>query len=132
MHLIPDQRWTEELAHALAPLCDAFTPLEFYRDGVILGTLTVERAYGEDTRPCGWALWRVDHYKTESALVIVAAVGTHPTFSLADCVLPLFDDMARARGCKAVRFHTTRHGLARLAALHGYGATEYVFRKVMT
>jgi hypothetical protein len=129
--LIREQVWTRELAEALLPLCDEFTPLSWYEDGVRSGRLATMTGLDETARRVGAVLWRIDFYKEKKCFVVVAAVGWHPVFDLIGSVLPALEEMARGHGCEGFRFHTRRPGLARIAVLNGYAPVEYVFRKAL-
>lgn len=59
--------------------------------------------------------------------VIVAAAGRLDGVDLIPALLPHIED--RFTGCRAIRFHTERPGLARLMAAAGYVGQEVVMRK---
>lgn len=59
--------------------------------------------------------------------VIVAAAGDLDGVSLVPLLLRHIE--GRFNGCRAIRFHTVRPGLARVMAEHGYKGQEVVMRK---
>ena len=59
--------------------------------------------------------------------VIAAAAGRLDGVDLVPALLPHIE--ARFVGCRAIRLHTPRPGLARLMAAQGYSGQEVVMRK---
>lgn len=59
--------------------------------------------------------------------VVVAAGGKGRGYGLIDALLPAIE--ARFHGCRAIRFHTARPGLARLMLKNGYVGQEVVMCK---
>lgn len=59
-------------------------------------------------------------------IVVVAAVGALPGVSLLDAILPHIEATTSA---KWIRIHSSRRGMARQLARHGYTMAEVVYRK---
>lgn len=64
--------------------------------------------------------------RTEGAEGVIVAANAE-SIELLPALLPHIE--ARFIGCKSVRFHTARAGLARMMMAHGYGGQEIVLRK---
>jgi hypothetical protein len=120
--------WCDDMARDLAVIADHVTPLSWYQGAVEAKSLGAWSVHVLGKR-VGTVLHKVDVEPYGRCFVIVAAVGAHREVDLTATVLPSIEDMARARGCKGVRFHTQRRGLAVKAGASGYDAPEYVLRK---
>lgn len=125
--LIPSE-WDDAMARDIAIIADNDTPLTWYRDRVQARALGAWSVYIGGERVAS-VLWRIDREAYGECFVIVAAVGGHPAFDLTSLVLPKIEHIAKGSGCLAVRFHTTRRGLAAKGAMQGYSAAEWVMRK---
>lgn len=69
--------------------------------------------------------------KDGSELVVQAAVGRDRE-ALADSYFAEVEKIARARGCRTVRFHTLRPALVQRSIACGYHASEIVMRKTLS
>jgi len=79
--------------------------------------------------PVAAFLLRVESLPSGEEAVIVAAASRAPRGDLTRHVLPGIEALARAVGCRSVRFHTGRPGLGRKAESIGYRLAETVYRK---
>lgn len=116
--------WTEEAARVLAPSIP-FGSAEDLREQVAAGAclFQVERA-GDLV---GFYVLRIDQSASGAEGVLVAAAARDET-DLTASLLPHIE--RQFIGCKTIRIHTARPGLARkLATRGGYGAAEIIMRK---
>ena len=51
--------------------------------------------------------------------VVVAGQGMHAEYQLFDLVMPTIEQQCRERGCKTLRVHTSRPGVAKKLQRHG-------------
>lgn len=75
----------------------------------------------------GLYLLRVDQLANSAEGVLVAAVSHDPHVDLTALVLPVIEK--QFIGCRSIRIHTARPGLAKKLSRAGYSAAELVLRK---
>ena len=61
--------------------------------------------------------------------VVVAGQGMHADIQLFDLVMPTIEQQCRERGCKTLRVHTSRPGVAKKLQRHGFELAEVVTTK---
>lgn len=117
--------WSEQAALILAPSVP-YATVEDLRAQVEAGAVlfSVECA-GE---PVGFYVLRVDISPSGAEGVLVAAASVNAEFDLTANLLPHIE--GQFTGCKSIRIHTARPGLAKkLATRAGYQSAEIVLRK---
>ncbi|HZX32659.1 MAG TPA: hypothetical protein VFF03_15000 [Rhodocyclaceae bacterium] len=117
--------WSETLAAALAPAIPDGHPDDL-RLQVESGAAALFRVESGGEEIGGYIL-RVDQTSQGREGVIVAAGGHLDGVSLVDLLLPHME--AQFAGVRAVRIHTSRPGMAKKLAAHGYRLQEIVLRK---
>jgi hypothetical protein len=96
---------------------ERITLFEVHADGLLLGIF----------------LARVDTlWNGEKELVIMhASAVIKPPFPMTSVLNPLFDQVARDHGLKAIRVHSDKKGLDRIMEENGYIYQEAVYRKAL-
>lgn len=118
--------WSPEAAAALAlalPFADVAELQTQVEHGAVL--YAVEHAGAA----VAWYVLRVELGPDSDEGVIVAAAGDLPGVDLTAAVVPVIEK--QFIGCKTLRFHTARPGMARKMARLGYAAGEIVLRKTL-
>lgn len=119
--------WSEEAAQVLAPS----VPFGSVHDlaGQVESGAAVLFAVERGGKRVGFYILRIDQTASGAEGVLVAGAG-RDDFDLTANLLPHIE--TQFHGCRAIRIHTARPGLARkLTTKNGYGAAEMVLRKVL-
>ena len=83
-----------------------------------------------DNRRIGLLIVRIEEGSLGRELVIIAVFGYDRQTTLTPEISAAIDELAKAQNCVTSRFHTCRHGLAKVACDSlGYRITEIVLRK---
>lgn len=82
-----------------------------------------------DAQPVGFYLLRVDQTESGAEGVLVAASGDLAGVDLTATLVPVIEK--QFTGCRSMRIHTARPGLARKLARMGYRAGEIILRKTL-
>ncbi|WP_428481909.1 hypothetical protein [Pyruvatibacter mobilis] len=130
-------KWTPEIAQALDH--DAFKPAEadampadWYRRELEAGDLRATLWRFEETgNLLAVILWRVEESHGVREFVFVAARSLLPWANMRKPVLSGMEDYARKLGCHVARVHTDREKWADWLQGYGYGAREFVMRRVL-
>lgn len=69
--------------------------------------------------------------KDDAEMVVVALGGHLKKASLSKVLTPYVENIARQNGCKSMRVHFTKQGIARLAQSAGWKPSEIVYRKTV-
>lgn len=117
--------WCADAERLIATALQHATPAEI-RSQVESGAAVLYRVMQGGRMGAVFVL-RVDHDADGSEGVIVAAAGGVRGVDLTAAVLPHIERMFI--GCRAVRIHTARPGLARKLAAAGYRPAEIVLTK---
>lgn len=75
----------------------------------------------------GYYLLRIDHLSEWSEAVFVAGAGNHPTLDVTTAAVLVVEK--QIHGCRFLRIHTARAGLAKKIAKVGYKPLEMVLMK---
>lgn len=114
--------WGDALAEILAPCFDRADDLAEVGAQIVQGRALAFTA-DDGGSIVGAFVLRVDGYEG----VIVAAAGHLDGVTLIPLLLPTIE--AKFTGCKAIRFHTSKPGMARVMQQFGYRGQEIVLRK---
>lgn len=118
--------WSDKAALILAPSVP-YASIEDLRAQVEAGAVLFEVKRGADL--VGFYILRVDQAPSGAEGVLVAAAA-RDEMDLTAFLLPHIE--TQFIGCRSVRIHTARPGLAKkLATRGGYGAAEIIMRKVL-
>lgn len=77
----------------------------------------------------GYYILRVDHLANWSEGVFVAGVGSHPEINVTEAGLLMAEQ--QLKGCKFLRFHTSRAGLVKKALKIGFQPQEFILSKAL-
>lgn len=113
--------WSAHAAGVLSEVGNA----DDYKAQVKRGAKLFRVSEGENE--IGFYLLRVDKNPSGAEGVLVAAVGRDKNNDLTEVILPVIE--RQFFGCKSIRIHTQRPGLAKKLSRAGYGAAEMVLRK---
>lgn len=75
----------------------------------------------------GYYMLRIDHLANWSEAVFVAGVGNHSTVDVTQAGLLMAEN--QIKGCKFLRFHTSRAGLVKKALKIGFKPQEFILTK---
>lgn len=114
--------WSEDAENALSEAVPCVTDIRYQR-GAHLFEVTAESGR------VGFYVLRVDITATGAEGVLVAAAGSLASEDLTETLLTHIE--GQFSGCRSMRIHTARPGLARKLARRGYSAGEIVLRKTL-
>lgn len=117
--------WSERAAQVLAPSVPSAC-LDDLRAQVEAGAVLFAVESGGET--VGFYILRIDTAPSGAEGVLVAAASVNADFDLTAQLLPHIE--GQFTGCKSIRIHTARPGLAKkLTTRAGYQSAEIVLRK---
>jgi len=99
-----------------------------YRDAIEQGRIFALGVFCDDEQ-IGTTFFKYDVGDQGKELVILASAGRLPGGDLVAMVLPFMEQLAKSEGCLSVAFFTSRTGLIKKTAMHGYKIAQTIMRK---
>lgn len=130
-YIIKKSNWDEKAAMILmeATKDDPFIRLDDIAVLVQEGVYGLFNVYTAEAEHIASFVIRFDKSPLCEELVIVLAAGQSPAGqSLYELITPYVTQLAAKNGCKYLRGHTTRRGVAKLMENAGYKLDEYICR----
>jgi len=123
--------WSGALAEMLAPAArrDPLGGLEMLAQDVLDGSSRAFGVFDDAGQMVLATVLRLESFPHGRELLIQAASGSLPGVSLVDTVYPAIERVAVAAGCGSVRLQSSRPGMARAMARHGFAECDHVYRK---
>lgn len=124
--------WDEEQHHALLQKVNPAVGVDTLAGLVQRGLISLFEVHADGVL-LGIFISRTDRlFNGDSELVIMhAAAVQRPPFPMTSILNPVFDQVAKDHGLRAVRVHSDKKGLDKLLEAHGYEFQEAVYRKVI-
>jgi len=124
--------WSNEAAEMLGDLFDPRQPFGVSDLGLLVeaGDALLFAVYAPNGPLAGYAVARFEPTPHGAVFVVMAAKAKCLAgVNYIQHLTPVWEELARASGCRFMRFHSARKGMGRALKPHGFEETETVYTK---